>query len=125
MTIRVYQLQSSFNIFYEATHCIIFILLSLSEKKNRLYLICIFYSLKFFCFFLIMHSCALRAPECMVGRRYLNWWKQKLRLQEMARQEMTRLGTVVLSLMYFKIRIKNVFKPEYMIKSDHCSIYNV
>ena len=47
MTIRVYQLPSSFNIFYEATHCIIFILLSLSEKKNRLYLICIFYSLNF------------------------------------------------------------------------------
>ena len=33
--------------FFEATHCIIFILLSLSEKKNRLYLICIFYSLNF------------------------------------------------------------------------------
>ena len=60
MTIRVYQLQSSFNIFYEATHCIIFILLSLSEKKNRLYLICIFYSLKFCCFF---NHAFLRAPR--------------------------------------------------------------
>ena len=58
MIIRVYQLQIRFNNFYEATHCIIHILLSLSEKKNRLYLICIFYILKFFNHAIFCAPCA-------------------------------------------------------------------